>query len=212
MKSNQILMMKRKIITEKSVNGYLYNWYTASDANMFPANCYLPEDTDLQTLSDYLGGDSVSGGHLKADDLIHWNSPNTSYADNSSDMSVYGSGIRLYDGTFNHILNYGFLWSITEGDAYTAQAAQLSYNDTIYLPFGNSKVSGKSIRVLYTGGSSMVYDYEGRNYDVITVGTQKWLKQNWACKYLNNGTPIPNVTNGASWAALTTLGYPYHQL
>jgi len=92
--------------------GQLYNYYAVSDANFLPADCAIPTESDVQTLSTTLGGDSVSGGKLKQTGLTHWDSPNTG-ADNSSNFSGKGTGWRLNDGTFEFIKTYGWWWTST---------------------------------------------------------------------------------------------------
>jgi len=189
-------------------NGYLYNWYAASDANFAPTDWKVPSYTELLTLYDYLGGGTISGGKLKEVGLTHWNTPNTG-ADNSSGFTAFGSGIRLdVDGTFTLLKYQTYYFSNQAYDTTTAFIMTLRYNtDDNLLTTGNKK-RGMSIRLLYTGAGtpSTVTDYDGRVYDTVVIGTQRWTVQNWACTKLNNGDDIPNVTGNAAWAALTTLG------
>ncbi|MDO9511409.1 MAG: FISUMP domain-containing protein [Bacteroidales bacterium] len=55
-----------------------------------------------------------------------------------------------------------------------------------------------------------VIDYDGNVYDTVTIGTQVWLKQNLKVTHYNNGNPIPNVTDIATWANLTTGARCYY--
>ncbi len=86
------------------IYGKLYNWFAVKlfqmDIDYYnaanPTNPYIwrmPTQAEFQTLSTYLGGAAVSGGHLKEAGLAHWNSPNTG-ADNSSGFCALGSGYR----------------------------------------------------------------------------------------------------------------------
>ena len=43
-------------------------------------------------------------------------------------------------------------------------------------------------------------DYDGNVYHVITIGTQKWLKENLKVRHYNNGDFIPNVMNNSLWS------------
>ena len=55
-----------------------------------------------------------------------------------------------------------------------------------------------------------VNDYDGNSYDVITIGTQKWLKQNLVTSHFSNGDIIPNVTDGVAWSTLTASGMCFY--
>jgi len=204
MRSSQILMMGTK---NKAANGYLYNWYAASDANFAPTDWKVPTDTEITTLTDYLGGLTVAGGKLKEAGLIHWETPNTS-ADNSSGFTALPSGLRLIDGSFGYINQINYLWSSTEDDAVDSWRRGIYYNSAAVDRNNFSKKYGCSIRLLYTGAGTpaTVTDYDGNVYDTVVIGTQRFTVQNWKCTKLNNGNDIPNVTDGTAWAALTTLG------
>jgi|GEM_PF-3573786 len=45
-----------------------------------------------------------------------------------------------------------------------------------------------------------VYDLDGNAYDVITIGTQKWLKQNLRVTQYNDGTAIPAAISNSDWS------------
>jgi len=190
----------------RAVNGYLYNWYAASDANFAPTDWKVPILTELQTLSTYLGGDTVSGGHLKESGLSHWNTPNTD-ADNSSGFTALGTGIRSVGG-FISLKENSKIWANTEITTDAAYYGSLTYNYPDFALFsGMAKITGASIRLLYTGVGTpaTVTDYDGNVYDTVVIGTQRWTKQNWKCTRLNNGNSIPNVTDQTTWEGLTTL-------
>jgi uncharacterized protein (TIGR02145 family) len=55
-----------------------------------------------------------------------------------------------------------------------------------------------------------VIDYDGNVYDTVTIGANVWLKQNLKVTHYNNGDPIPNVTDDAIWANLTTGARCYY--
>ena len=52
-----------------------------------------------------------------------------------------------------------------------------------------------------------VTDIDGNVYDVITIGTQKWMKQNLNVTHYRNGDAIPNVTDNNAWGTLSTGAY-----
>lgn len=55
-----------------------------------------------------------------------------------------------------------------------------------------------------------VTDYDGNVYDTIVIGTQSWLKQNLRVTHYNDGVPIPQITDSATWATLNTGARCYY--
>jgi len=196
------------IALSSAVNGYLYNWYAASNANFAPTDWKVPTNAECDILNDYLtanGFSGIEGSALKSTSL--WN------ANNGTDdfgFTAKPSGVRYEgDGTFGLLYYNTYFWNINEYDIYTAPCYGLSSSNNLFQEsFGNLKTNGFSIRLLYDGSDTpdTVTDYDGRVYDTVVIGTQRWTVQNWACTKLNNGDDIPNVTDNTAWAALTTLG------
>ncbi len=54
---------------------------------------------------------------------------------------------------------------------------------------------------------TLVDDVDGNIYHYVTIGTQVWLVENMRVTKLNDGTPILQVTDDASWSSLTTPRY-----
>ncbi len=55
-----------------------------------------------------------------------------------------------------------------------------------------------------------VADIEGNNYATIQIGTQTWMAENLRTATYNDGTPIPNVNDGATWGNLTTGAWSHY--
>ena len=53
-------------------------------------------------------------------------------------------------------------------------------------------------------------DIDGNTYNVITIGTQVWMKENLKTTRYNDGNSITNITDNAVWVSLTTNAYCWY--
>lgn len=141
--------------------GRLYNWYAATDVhNIAPAGWHLPSYSEWNTLVNYLGGESVSGGKAKEAGLAHWFSPNTG-ADNSSGFTALPGGAGYYRSNssspyFAHLGYNGVWWTSTSAgsDPNNAWFRETDYSNTDFYRGGfccfdyYSKKNGYSIRLV----------------------------------------------------------------
>ncbi len=124
----------------KDIFGLLYNWHAAGDPSLCPAGWHVPSEKEWTELIEYLGGDSVAGGKLKAEGTIRWNSPNIG-ASNISGFSAQPGGNRDYDGSYSMIGLRFSCWSSTEYnwrsgwsmniDNYESRAKSIAYGKTM---------------------------------------------------------------------------------
>ncbi len=135
-----------------TIYGKLYNWYAVATGKLAPQGWHVPDSTELRTLIDFVGGESVAGGALKTTDL--WNSPNTG-ATNSSNFNWYPAGSRYgllgsaLDGNFINFGANAFAWSSTSVSSTSATSYNLgSYNKTMILKLSSIKSSGQSVRCI----------------------------------------------------------------
>lgn len=134
-----------------AVYGKLYNWFAVKllqmDIDYYnianPTAVWgwrVPTSTDLTTLSDYLGGDSVAGGKLKKEGLTYWETPNAG-ADNSSGFSAIGAGFRLDSGMFTGINSFAGFFLIDN-------VLSPSSGNTTIINLGFSFLRGYSLRLI----------------------------------------------------------------
>ncbi len=125
--------------------GVLYNWpaamrkNTSSTANpsgvqgVCPIGWHLPSDTEWTQLTDYLGGETVAGGKLKATGTLEagtglWHDPNNG-ATNETDFTALPSGYcDCYRHSFWEIGYYTYWWSSTEDHTESAWYRGVYYN------------------------------------------------------------------------------------
>ena len=150
-------------VTLGAIYGKLYNWYAAKllqmDIDFYnsanPTALWgwkLPNQSNIFTLRDALGGRLVAGGKMKVAGFDYFNSPNTG-ADNSSGFSMLGAGWRSAVGTFSGIKADGVIWTLHEFTATNAYAPQtISYTNEFPHSTDNStnapKASGFPLRLL----------------------------------------------------------------
>ena len=128
--------------------GKLYNWYAVTDARGFgPFGYHVPTDTELTTLTDYLGGLTVAGGKMKETGLCHWNIPNIG-ATNTSLFTGLPGGVRNFIGGFSDVGEYGGWWSSSEYDTNTAWSRDLDKDSGSAFSNVTNKWVGLSVRLI----------------------------------------------------------------
>lgn len=195
--------------------GALYNWYAATDErNIANTGWHVPIATEIFTLQTYVGGQLTGGGHIKEIGLNYWNTPNTDAA-NDFGFNARGSGGRGADGIFVNIKNVFNAWS---SDLYFGLRYNIlaRYNDAQFNTSDNDPRVGQSLRPLKdstdleNGETGTYTGNDGKVYRTICIGTQEWLADNLCETKYRNGDTIPNVTDNAAWAALTTGAMCYY--
>lgn len=193
--------------------GLLYNWYAATDArNIANTGWHVPTYIEAQTFINYLGGYTVAGGELKEIGTTYWDMPNTA-ATNSVGFNMRGTGYRLAtDGSFTALKSIGHI--MESHDLGATHTFILFKHDNAEAQFAASinHKAGESVRLIkdtttLTHGQTGTYvGNDGKVYRTICIGTQEWLADNLAETKFRTGEYIPEVTDNAAWAALTSAG------
>lgn len=94
--------------------------------------------------------------------------------------------------------------------SFTSNLTGLAANTTYYVRAyaTNSEGTGYGSAVSFTTQQAItVTDIDGNTYHAVTIGSQIWMVENLKVTKYRDGTPIPNVSDDASWTALTTGAY-----
>ncbi len=138
------------------ISGRLYTWYAVNDhRNICPVGWAVPSDDEWSMLTQFLGGEDVSGAKLKDNCSGLWHYPNAG-ADNRTAYSAIPGGFRYAHGEFSNFGENAYLWSRTEANQNSAYVRYLFYdNETVYKG-QNSKKHGFSIRCIKAGTASVI--------------------------------------------------------
>ncbi len=140
----------------------------------------------------------------------------TSAVTSASAGSVTCGGNVTSDGG-NAITARGVCWSTSENPTisnskttdgtgtgvFTSAFSGLSLNTTYYARTYATNSEG----TVYGKQFVFIFDIDGNLYHTVKIGTQEWLVENLKTTRYRNGDAIPNVTNDATWAGLTTGAY-----
>ncbi len=136
-------------------HGYLYSWEAATKA--CPDGWHLPSMQDWWYLSNFLGGDELSGGKLKQTGTTSWKNPNTG-ATNSSGFTALSSG-RSGDNATEFIGNTTFFWTNVDDDDATSWCGALYSSKAELALYPVNKKDGYSVRCIKNS------DKAGKTFD-----------------------------------------------
>jgi len=127
--------------------GLHYNGYAVNDVRgICPAGWQVPTDNDLTTLVNFLGGDSIAGGHLKSVN-VGFSQPNSG-ASNSSGFSGVAAGYFGPIGGNTDLWVNSYVWSRNSANSNLAWVRYLHYLNTRVYRFQYGMTWGFSVRCL----------------------------------------------------------------
>jgi uncharacterized protein (TIGR02145 family) len=147
----------------EAIYGKLYNGYAVlgihdNDPNtpnktLAPVGYHIPTDAEWTTLTDYLGGASVSGGKMKSTGATFngtglWNAPNTDATNSSGFSGLPGGFLQAFNGAFNNESLTAYFWSSSEFNANNLYFRYLQYNTAATLIGNFPKINGFSVRLI----------------------------------------------------------------
>lgn len=134
-----------------SESGAMYNYAAViSTKGICPTGWHIPTDAEFQVLSDYLGGDDVSGTKIKESGIEHWiYSLGFIDGNNESGMSAIPGGYRTSAGVFAFGRDRSYWWSSTRPSPSSAPRARLvERNTNKFRNIGFNADSGLSVRCI----------------------------------------------------------------
>ncbi len=162
--------------------------YTGTVTSLVPT-VYTLEPFDITDSSAVVMGDiSSNGGAAIIVSGIVWStSPNPTVAlpTRSTDGSTSGQFTSNITG-------------LTAATTYYVRAYATNANGTGY---------GQD--VAFTT-AELVVDFDGNKYSTVTIDTQVWLAENLKTTHLNDGTPISNIPDSATWVNTISPAYVWY--
>ena len=124
--------------------GILYNWHAVNDSRgICPEGWHVPSRAEFDTLSTYLGGDSVAGAKLKETGTALWSAAGGT---NESGFTALPGGSRLFSsGAYQYLGNRSYFWS-SESSGTNMRLLDATNNTFSYATF--VQTMGFSIRCL----------------------------------------------------------------
>ncbi|PID68340.1 MAG: hypothetical protein CR968_02175 [Flavobacteriia bacterium] len=140
--------------------GVLYNWAAAMAGastsvenpsgvqGICPEGWHMPSGTEWTELMDYLGGQDVAGGKLKATGTDYWSAPNTGATDEVG-FNARGGGFKaILSANYLDKKNIGYYYTSTqhEYETETAYVIFMKYDQIKATPQNYNKDYGFSVR------------------------------------------------------------------
>jgi uncharacterized protein (TIGR02145 family) len=195
--------------TDPPLYGLFYNWYVVNDARNIASNgWHVPTYNDIVIKRDYINPNGCF--KLRTMGLDYWT---TNEGTNELGFNAIGAGYRTKEGVFDAFqIEYDY-WSATlinTTHPYHAAINVIFEDFVIEDSQYHTLKSGLPIRfvknstTLAHGQYGVYVGNDGRIYRTICIGTQEWLADNLCETKYRNGDAIPEVTNTAAWAALSS--------
>ena len=156
-------------------------------------NGFSGDYNDLSNTPDFNGWDNMESDDFSGSYIDLTNKPSNIDEDKTDDVNLTGNqtiyGNKAYFGTIT-----------VPSPVNNSDAVNKSYVDSILRFWG----------LIPDNYSGNVTDIEGNIYKTVTIGTQTWMAENLKTTKYNDGTDIPNVTDGTVWIDLTTPAYCWY--
>jgi len=162
-----------------AIYGKLYNGFAVPVINSYaPKGFHVPSELEWTMLSEYLGGNSVSGGKMKA----LYSSFNNEYATNESGVSGIPCGFRGIDGAFVYSVRQVLYNSALSGKTLIDGTIALIPNSDW---LGSNPLFGFSIRLFSNTPHLEKLTYDSGLFATDIASTPKSIRIPFGCKVTN---------------------------
>jgi len=195
--------------------GKLYNWYAIHDPRgLAPEGWHIASDAEWTKLTEFLGG--KIGSSLKIKSAKGWAGGGN--GTNETGFAALPGGARGINESFSFAGNYGYWWTSTEYNSFSAWNRFLGSNNgdigrsTGWKEFGNAVrcVKDDNEIPLYSGAVATDSISSKEKYDMatITIGSQIWTLQNLSITTFQNGDAVPEAKTELEWNKAGELKQP----
>ena len=87
----------------------------------------------------------------------------------------------------------------------TGLSAGITYYERAYATNSAGTAYGNQVTF-----NTMIADIDGNLYNIVSIGTQVWIKENLKVTKYQNGIPIPNISDNTAWSGLSTGAYCWY--
>jgi uncharacterized protein (TIGR02145 family) len=206
-------------VIEKINYGLLYNHYAVEDSrNLANVGAHVVSKDEYEDIMLYYDPDGTAFSNTAADSLkeagtTYWSAGNN--GNNESGFNARGSGNRGSDGAFSLLKGVFYVWNAEE--MWSQGVVSEMWNQYSYFLTSVGEViwtidkkTGCSVRIakdsttLTHGQTGTYIGNDGKTYRTISINGLEITADDIIETKFRNGDLIPEVTNDAEWAGLTT--------
>jgi uncharacterized protein (TIGR02145 family) len=126
--------------------GSLYNFHTVATGLLCPTGWHVPEISEWETLTTFLGGEDIAGGKLKDYYSSYWQDPNNCIVNNFGFSALPGGKRFGIEGRFDNTGLRGYWWTSSSIDSHFANSISMSNSSKKIDNLASGKNDGFNIR------------------------------------------------------------------